>query len=191
MTHPYRGCNMTHPYRGCNMTHPYRGYNMTHPYRGCNMTHPYRGCNIDYDTLYGIYLYTLIVASICSFVGNLLVILTVYKNKNLQTSTNYFIVSMSVSDILFPLFMLIDFLFYSSRSFSKLSKLVGSLLCKSLLFIRDVSYEVSMLTLVAITTYRFSAVMFPMRARVQTKRKRLLVLLLTWMIPMRPSAVRT
>ena len=149
-----------------------------------NITYTYRSCNTDHETLLAIRLYTYIVASICSFVGNLLVILTVYKNKNLQTSNNYFIVSMSLSDILFPLFILLGFIFFRIRSVSQLSKLVGNLLCKILPFITDISYGVSMLTLVAITVYRFSAVMFPMRARVQNKRKRPLVLLLTWVIPM-------
>ena len=135
-----------------------------------NMTQPYiyRGCNIDFETLFTVELYTYIVTSICSFVGNLLVILTVYKNKNLQTSNNYFIVSMSMSDILFPLFSL---LYYSLfRRFIQLSKLVDNLLCKLLPFVNNVSYGVSMLTLVAITVFRFSAIMFPMRARLPNKR---------------------
>ena len=152
-----------------------------------NITYTYRSCNTDHETLLAIRLYTYIVASICSFVGNLLVILTVYKNKNLQTSNNYFITSMSVSDILFPLFELLHFMLVFGR-FPQLSKLVGTLSCKLLKFISDLSYGVSMLTLVAITVYRFSAVMFPMRARVQNKRKRLLVLLLTWVIPMAMSS---
>ena len=152
-----------------------------------NMTHTYRGCNIDFETIDTVILYTFIVTSICSFLGNLLVILTVYKNKNLQTSNNYFIVSMSVSDILFPLLELLHFMLLLGR-FPQLSKLVGILLCKLFRFISDLSYEVSMLTLVAITVYRFFAVMFPMRARVQNKRKRLLVLLLTWVIPMAMSS---
>ena len=148
-----------------------------------DMSHTYRGCNFDHETLFTIKLYTLIVASICSFVGNLLVILTVYRNKNLQTSISYFIVNMSVSDILFPLLELLHpILFF--RSIPQLSKLVLNLLCKLLPFIFEVSYGVSMLTLVAITVDRFSAVMFPLRARLKNKRKRLLVLLLTWVIPM-------
>ena len=149
-----------------------------------NVTHTYRGCNIDYETLINtVLLYANIVTSIFSFVGNLLVILTVYTNKNLRTSINYFIVSMSVSDILFPLFALLDSLLLI-WSVSQRSKLVGNLLCKLLPFINLVSCGVSILTLVAITVFRFFAVMFPMRARVQNKKKRLFVLLLTWVIPM-------
>ena len=146
------------------------------------MTYTYRWCNIDHETLHAIRLYTYIVTFICSFVGNLLVILTVYINKNLRTSTNYFIVSMAVSDILFPLFNLLHYMVLYRRV-SQLPKLVGNLLCKLLPFIQAVSFGVSMLTLVAITVYRFAAVMFPMRARVENKRKRLLVLILTWVIP--------
>ena len=143
------------------------------------MTYTYRWCNFDYETLVTISLYSYILTSICSFVGNLLVILTVYINKNLRTSTNYFIVSMSVSDILFPLFVLLVSILLDRRV-SQVSKLIGNLLCKLLLYI----VEVSVLTLVTITVYRFFAVMFPMRARVQNKRKRIFVLLLTWVIPM-------
>ena len=154
------------------------------------MTHTYRRCNIDPETLETVLLYAFIVTNICSFVWNFLVILTMYINKNLQTSTNYLIVSMSVSDILFPFSVLLYYMLLLGRvsQLSKRSKLVGNLLCKLLLFVREISYGVSMLTLVAITVYRFSAVMFPMRARLPNKRKRILVLLLTWLIPMAISS---
>ena len=148
-----------------------------------NMTHTNRWCNIDYETVNAARLYTVIMCSICSFTGNLLVILTVYRNKNLRTSTNYFIVSMSVSDILFPLMILLrDYLLVVDRNHLFLPKLVGEVICRLMSFMCEVSYSVSMLTLVAITVYRFSAVVFPIRARVQNKKKRLLVLLLTWVI---------
>ena len=141
-----------------------------------NITYPYSLCNIDDEQLYKYSI--LIIASICSFVGNLMVILIVYRNKNLRTSTNYFIVNMSVSDILSPLFVLIDNKFL----FSKVSH-------RWLFpFFISVCFGVSMLTLLVITILRFSAVVFPLRARVQNKRKRLLVLLLTWVLPIAMSS---
>ena len=58
------------------------------------------------------------------------------------------------------------------------------IIIKLLPLIGSASCWVSMLTLLALAIYRFSAVMFPMRARLQNKKKRLFVLLLSRVIPM-------
>ena len=63
------------------------------------------------------------------------------------------------------------------------SQFVATSLCKSFAFFAYISSGVSMLSLVVITVYRFSAVMFPTKARIPNKRKRKLVLLLTWAVP--------
>ncbi|KAL9972306.1 hypothetical protein ACROYT_G018590 [Oculina patagonica] len=43
---------------------------------------------------------TMAVISLAAFIGNFLVIVTVYKTPNLRTSTNYYYVNMAVSDFL-------------------------------------------------------------------------------------------
>merc|ERR1711973_55898 len=95
----------------------------------------------DLDTVWVIRLSVSSVSTVLTFVGNLVVILTVYKNKELRSSTNYFIVIMSISDIFMSLFGLLDDSFRLKKVVD-VSKLVGDLLCKLSRFIRFVSYGV-------------------------------------------------
>ena len=99
-----------------------------------------------------------------SLTGNSFNVLIVYKTPTLRKPINYFIASMSMSDLLYSIIW-IPF---------KLSKLhtnswliggqFGQVLCKLIPFFADFSTIVSIQNLVLITVDRFGAVVFPLRS---------------------------
>ena len=129
---------------------------------------------------------TMAIISSSSFIGNVLVIVTVYKTPSLRTSTNFYYVNMAVSDLLstlatWPLY-LTDEIITSSGSV-----LQGSLArvgCKVGVFFRMVSSIVSILSLVLIAVDRFIATVFPLKARLITRKVRAALLFGTWLISM-------
>ena len=122
------------------------------------------------------------VVALLSVIGNILVVTTVIKTQNLRTSTNYYITSMAVSDLLWvatncPLYLC-----------SRLAVLghveLPSFACKLGNFLTYVSYSVSIASLVLITVDRFIATVFPMKVTRITKRMRTVVTVGTWILPM-------
>ena len=117
-----------------------------------------------------------------SLCGNSLVIFVIFRNRNMRSTINYFIVNMSASDILFAIFViprLILQLYMPGRWL--IGGMVGSMLCKIDHFIQDVSTAVSILSLVAIAVDRFYGVVFPMKAGLMSgKRVRRLSLAASW-----------
>ena len=117
--------------------------------------------------------------SLASIIGNMLVIITVYKTPSLRTSTNYYYVNMAVSDLLscvitWPLYLTDE----SSGSLLQGS----SVICKMAMFFRMVSIIVSVLSLVLIAVDRFIATEFPLKATLITGRFRKALLCVTWFI---------
>lgn len=123
------------------------------------------GC-VGFETCTATWLSTSSVSSVLSFLGNLVASLIVFKNKELSTSTNYFVVNMLVWYFLSVIFWSRYHLFDLNK-LDHVSQFVINLFCKFLSFITDVSYGVSILSLVVIKVYIFNAVMFVMGARVQ------------------------
>ena len=140
------------------------------------------GCAISWD-ISQYWLYTFIVCSVASFVGNVLIILTVYKTKTLRTTTNYIIVSMAISDVFEPAFDLLILVLFIRDDAPVLKQNVGAAFCKISHFLLTTSYGVSMSSLVVITVQRFYAVTFPMRARFDHVKTRVVVLMCTWIGP--------
>ena len=115
-----------------------------------------------------------------SISGNVLAIITFLKTQHLQVSTNYYITSMAVSDLLYvasawPLFV-------RSRR-SVFGGTVSSFQCKLGLYFSYLSYSVSIENLVLITVDRFIATVFPMNAAIISRRLRAVCILLTWIVP--------
>ena len=119
-----------------------------------------------------------------ALVGNLLVILVFKRNLATRTNTNYFIVNMAVSDLLFPLIVwpakTNEFWSEPGRWF--LGGPVGQVLCKTIPFLTDISTAVSIQSLVLIAVERFIAVVFPMKARNFTPRSRTISVIVTWLV---------
>lgn len=87
----------------------------------------------------------LVVVSLAAFVGNILVVIVVFKTPILRTSTNFYYVNMAVSDFLGALFTWPVYLTHEIIT-SKGSLLHGTLAsagCKTGAYIRLLSYLVS------------------------------------------------
>ena len=121
------------------------------------------------------------VVMLVSVIGNILVIMTFLKTPNLRTSTNNYITSMALSDILF---VACDLVLYASSRLYVLGGSLSSFQCKFGRYMANVSYSVSIESLVLITVDRFIATVFPIKVSIITKKIRMAGILLSWIIPM-------
>lgn len=109
-------------------------------------------------------MYTLIF--ITALIGNGVVCYIVYASPRMRTVTNYFIVNLSVGDVLMSLFC-VPFSFFPTLMLQYWP--FGSLLCHLVNYSQAVSVLVSAYTLVAISFDRYIAILWPLRPRI-TKR---------------------
>ena len=119
-------------------------------------------------------------------IGNLLVFITVYKNPNLRTSTNFYYVNMAVSDFLASLTAWPQYLTDEIIT-SKGSLIQGPLatpVCKVGMYFRIVSSEVSILSLVLIAVDRFIATVYPLKATLLSSKIRIRLMFAVWFIAM-------
>lgn len=121
-----------------------------------------------------------------SIIGNCLVITVVYKNHSMQTTVNYLIVNMAVSDLLQSLIAIPRniVVIYHGPSQWFISGKAGEFFCKCVPFFTDISTAVSILSLVIIAFDRFLGVVFPMRASIISKRMHSVNMAFTWIIAM-------
>lgn len=125
------------------------------------------------------------LVSVLAIVGNVLVTMAFLMKASLRTSTNYFIVNMTVSDLLSALTTWP--LYASEGMLSGKSSIEGSMatfVCKLGMYSRAVSQAVSVLSLVLIVVERFVAIVHPFRVTVLTTRLRVVLLLITWILPL-------
>ena len=124
------------------------------------------------------------IVSLAGFIGNILVILSVYISPSLRTSTNYYYVNMAVSDLIasvtiWPLYLTDEII--TSRG-SLLQEPLATAACKVGMFFRLASTVVSILSLVLIAVDRFIATVFPLKAALITSKLRAALLFATWVI---------
>ena len=121
---------------------------------------------------------------VVSLVGNALIGLIVYKTKILRKPTNFFIVNMAMSDLLYPIFLF-------PRDLERLHIniqpwLIGGpldqVLCKLIHFAIDVSSTISIQSLVLIAVDRFVAEVFPIRSPLISSKHCRFYILATWII---------
>jgi len=126
------------------------------------------------------------VVLLVSLVGNALIISAVLKTKQLRKSINYFVFNMAISDLFTPLTIMpvkIVEIISGSGAFMVHSPLMlGNILCKLCYFLPDVSVLVSVESLLLISLDRFTAVVFPLKAKLISSKMRLICILCTWMI---------
>ena len=125
-----------------------------------------------------------------SLIGNTLLIIVIYKRKDLRKTVNYFIVNMALSDFVFSLSGIpVELTQMSSNSFHwHVSGITGSILCKAYRFLTITSLTVSVQSIAWITVDRFIAVMFPMTSRIISPKYRAIAIASTWVLAL---AVRT
>ena len=127
------------------------------------------------------------IISSAACIGNILVIISVYKTPILRTSTNYYFVNMAVSDFLvslttWPLYLTDEI---RGSLLQGLKGPSGTFGCKVGSYFRLVSQIVSILSLVLIAVDRFIATVFPLKAATLiTPKVRAVFLLATWVIPL-------
>ncbi|XP_078371302.1 RYamide receptor-like [Oculina patagonica] len=122
--------------------------------------------------------------SSAAFMGNILVIFSVYKTPSLRTSTNYYYVNMAVSDFFsclttWPLYLTDEII---TSSGSLLQGPLATISCKVGVYFKMVSAIVSILSLVLIAVDRFIATVFPLKAKLITRKLRAALLFATWLL---------
>ena len=124
------------------------------------------------------------VILLVSLIGNVFLVVVIYKNKQLRHSINYFVFNMAVSDLFTPLTIMpvtIVQIISGSPSWKVDSPwILGSILCKLSYFLPDVSLVVSIENLVLIAMERFVAVVFPLKVKLISSRVRSSVIVCTW-----------
>ena len=119
-----------------------------------------------------------------SLVGNIFIIIIVYKRRDLRKTMNYFIVNMAVSDLLFALVVIPDQItkIVTGSWPLHVDGILGSTLCKLFSFARLVSLFVSVQSLVWIAVDRFVAVVFPFKFGLISSKIRITAIASTWIL---------
>ena len=121
---------------------------------------------------------------IVSLVGNTVIGIIVYKTKTMRKPINFLIVNMAMSDLLFPIFVIprdIQLLYTNSWL---IGGPLGEALCKLVYFLANVSYAVSVQSLVLIAVDRFGAVVYPLRSPLISLKLCPFFILATWIVAM-------
>jgi len=124
------------------------------------------------------------VILLSSLIGNILIIITVYKRQELRKTINYFIVNMAVSDFVYPLTEIPVDLTATATSSQHwyIGGTAGSIFCKILGYLKHISVTVSIQSLVWIALDRFLAVLLPMKAHHISSRFRAFAIASTWIV---------
>ena len=124
---------------------------------------------------------------VVSLVGNSSIGIIVYKTKSLRKPINIFIVSMAMSDLLIPLTHIpVEVaLLYQKLKFGVL----GNALCKLIPALFNVSFVVSVQSLVLIAVGRFGAVVCPLRSPLINSKLCPLLIVATWIVAMASTSL--
>ena len=119
-----------------------------------------------------------------SLTGNTIIGIIVYKTKTMRKPINFLIVNMTMSDLLYPIFLFpieLQKLYVDSWL---IGGPLGQALCKLVYFLPDVSTGVSIQSLVLITVGRFGAVVCPLRSPLISSKLYPFFVLATWIVAM-------
>ncbi|MCL4148270.1 UNVERIFIED_CONTAM: hypothetical protein GTU68_044035 [Idotea baltica] len=116
-----------------------------------------------YPTTQVIFYIQYITIFILGAFGNCLVCYVVFRNKNMQTVTNYFIANLALSDILLCVLAVP----FTPLYFFMGEWIFGRVLCHLLSWSQGVSVYVSTLTLTSIAIDRFFVIIYPFRPRLR------------------------
>uniref|UniRef100_A0A6I8Q0I7 Orexin receptor type 2 n=1 Tax=Xenopus tropicalis TaxID=8364 RepID=A0A6I8Q0I7_XENTR len=107
-----------------------------------------------------------IIVFIIALIGNILVCVAVWKNHHMRTVTNYFIVNLSLADVLVTIICLPATLLVDITE----TWFFGKTLCKVIPYLQTVSVSVSVLTLSCIALDRWYAICHPLMFKSTAKR---------------------
>lgn len=110
-------------------------------------------------------LFEYLIIFLLGVVGNCLVCFVVFRNKHMQTVTNYFITNLALADILLCVLAVpfTPLYFFMGRW------IFGSLLCTLVAMAQGTSVYVSTLTLTSIAVDRYFVIIYPFRPKLQLK----------------------
>ncbi|XP_068738598.1 neuropeptide FF receptor 2-like [Montipora capricornis] len=126
------------------------------------------------------------IVSIVSFFGNSVIIATVIRNRRMQTTVNYLIANMAVSDFFISVFavpMKISEIANGPRRWL-IEGSVGLIFCQLIYFFQDISLLVSIQSLVVIAVDRYRGIVFPYRPAIITQKRCKIVIALVWVVSM-------
>ncbi|XP_045199926.2 orexin receptor type 2-like [Mercenaria mercenaria] len=122
--------------------------------------------------------WVLIVAYALTFfvglIGNFLVCFAIWRNKNMRTVTNMFIVNLSVADLAVIILCLPSALLIDVTQ----TWFLGTTLCKIHLFLQSLGISVSVLTLSSISVERWYAICHPLRFHSTVGRARAIIIII-------------
>ncbi|XP_068734174.1 QRFP-like peptide receptor [Montipora capricornis] len=121
---------------------------------------------------------------VVSLVGNSCIGIIVYKTKTLRKPINIFIVNMAMSDLLVPLIDIPLQVVNLYRYSWLISGVLGNAFCKLIPFLYEVSYIVSVQTLILIAVGRFGAVVWPLHSSLISLKRCTFFILATWIVAM-------
>ncbi|XP_078342250.1 QRFP-like peptide receptor [Oculina patagonica] len=121
---------------------------------------------------------------VVSMAGNIFIGIIVYKTKAMRKPINFLIANMAMSDLLFPIFMFPERLAEIYVGSWRISGPLGQALCKLVSALHNVSFTVSILSLVLIAVDRFGAVVFPLRSPLISSKLCPFFILATWIVAM-------
>ena len=142
-------------------------------YVHCNPTTDKIGATVAYCLIY-----------VVSLVGNSCIGIIVYKTRTLRKPINIFIVNMAMSDLLVLLIYIPLKVVNLYRYSWLISGVLGSALCKLIPFLSEISYIVSVLSLILIAVGRFGAVVWPLHSPLINLKKCTFLILATWIVVM-------
>ena len=119
-----------------------------------------------------------------SFLGNIFILIIVYKHRDLRKTINYFIVNMAVSDLLFPLIVIpVNIVELVTESWQwRVREIFGSIVCHLFHFSGTMTLHVSTQSLVWIAIDRFVAVVFPVKLGLISPKIRKTAIVSTWIV---------
>ncbi|ELK34770.1 Orexin receptor type 2 [Myotis davidii] len=128
-----------------------------------------------------------IIVFVVALIGNILVCVAVWKNHHMRTVTNYFIVNLSLADVLVTITCLPATLVVDITE----TWFFGNSLCKVIPYLQTVSVSVSVLTLSCIALDRWYAICHPLMFKSTAKRARnsIIIIWIVSCIIMIPQAI--
>ncbi|KAL5273785.1 hypothetical protein ACFFRR_000501 [Megaselia abdita] len=114
---------------------------------------------------------------IVAILGNAIVIWIIIGHRVMRTSTNYFLLNLSIADLLMSsLNCVFNFIFMLNSDWP-----FGSIYCTINNFMATVTVSTSVFTLVAISLDRYIAIVHPLKKRTSRKKVRI-ILMLVWIL---------
>ncbi|XP_077992109.1 growth hormone secretagogue receptor type 1-like [Glandiceps talaboti] len=121
-----------------------------------------------------------VIIFIFGVVGNALVAFVVWKNNDMRSSTNYFLVNLSVADLLVLIICMPTALL---ETYVISPWLLGEVMCKLSPFLDRTTAHASVLTLVSLAIERFYAICYPLKAQYKcTPGKTIKICFLIWIV---------